>query len=100
VTSGIALLYLAFGHFAPSSELPVAIVAFIAFLLIGPYSFLAGAVAIDFGGRQGSATASGIIDGVGYLGGVLAGDSIARLSTAFGWSGRLWRWLEFAYCPA
>jgi OPA family glycerol-3-phosphate transporter-like MFS transporter len=42
---------------------------------------------MDFGGRQGSATASGVIDGVGYLGGVMAGDTVARLSTAFGWSG-------------
>src|SRR5262249_36036845 len=86
-TSGVALSYLAFSHFAKSSELPVIVVAVIAFLLIGPYSFLAGAIAMDFGGRQGSATASGIIDGVGYLGGVLAGDSIARISIAFGWSG-------------
>lgn len=87
VTSGAALTYLSIGHLAASPELPVIIVALIGFLLIGPYSFLAGAVAMDFGGRQGSATASGIIDGVGYLGGVLAGDSVARLSTAFGWSG-------------
>jgi sugar phosphate permease len=30
---------------------------------------------------------SGIIDGVGYLGGVLAGDSVARISVMFGWHG-------------
>jgi OPA family glycerol-3-phosphate transporter-like MFS transporter len=87
VTSGAVLTYLALGHFAGSPGLPVMLVALIALLLTGPYSFLAGAIAIDFGGRQGSATASGIIDGVGYLGGVLAGDTVARLSTAFGWSG-------------
>jgi OPA family glycerol-3-phosphate transporter-like MFS transporter len=67
--------------------LPIVLVVLIAFLLVGPYSFLAGAVAMDFGGRQGSGTASGVIDGVGYLGGVLAGDSVARLSAAFGWGG-------------
>jgi OPA family glycerol-3-phosphate transporter-like MFS transporter len=59
----------------------------VAFALLGPYSYLAGALALDFGGRHGSAMASGIIDGIGYLGGVLAGDSIARISVAFGWSG-------------
>jgi OPA family glycerol-3-phosphate transporter-like MFS transporter len=85
--SGVALAYLALAQFKTSSEWPVVVVGIIAFLLIGPYSFLAGAIAMDFGGRQGSATASGIIDGVGYLGGVLAGDSVARISTAFGWSG-------------
>ena len=29
------------------------------FLLVGPYSFLAGAVALDFGGKKGSAAAAG-----------------------------------------
>jgi OPA family glycerol-3-phosphate transporter-like MFS transporter len=87
VGSGAVLMWLATGDFTTRTGLPVVLVALIAFLLIGPYSFLAGAVAMDFGGRQGSGTASGVIDGVGYLGGVLAGDSVARLSAAFGWSG-------------
>src|SRR5262249_39147 len=87
VASGAALIMLAFGNFEKLSAWPVGLVSVIAFLLVGPYSFLGGAVAMDFGGRQGSATASGVIDGVGYLGGVLAGDSIARLSAAFGWAG-------------
>ena len=41
----------------------------------------------DFGGKQASAASSGIIDGVGYLGAVLAGDSVARVAVAFGWQG-------------
>jgi OPA family glycerol-3-phosphate transporter-like MFS transporter len=85
--SGAVLMWLAMGDFTIWTGLPVVLVALIAFLLVGPYSFLAGAVAMDFGGRQGSGTASGVIDGVGYLGGVLAGDSVARLSAAFGWGG-------------
>jgi sugar phosphate permease len=44
-------------------------------------------MALDFGGERGGAMSSGIIDGVGYLGGVLAGDTAARLSVDFGWSG-------------
>jgi OPA family glycerol-3-phosphate transporter-like MFS transporter len=65
----------------------IGVMMVVAFALLGPYSYLAGALALDFGGRHGSAMASGIIDGIGYLGGVLAGDSIARISVAFGWSG-------------
>src|SRR5262249_21497400 len=84
IASGMVLMWLALGNFATLPGLPVVLVALIAFLLVGPYSLLAGAVAMDFGGRQGSGTASGIIDGVGYLGGALAGDSVARLSVAFG----------------
>ena len=58
-----------------------------AFCLLGPYSYLGGAFALDFGGKQGSALSSGLIDGVGYLGSVLAGDTVARVSVAFGWKG-------------
>jgi OPA family glycerol-3-phosphate transporter-like MFS transporter len=83
----VALLLLAWAPGGESRAVPVALVTLVAFALIGPYSFLGGALALDFGGRHGSATASGIIDGVGYLGGVLAGDSIARISVAWGWSG-------------
>lgn len=66
---------------------PILIIALVAFCLLGPYSYLGGAFALDFGGKQASAASSGIIDGIGYLGGVLAGDSVARLAVAFGWDG-------------
>jgi OPA family glycerol-3-phosphate transporter-like MFS transporter len=68
-------------------NLPVALVAVVGFAVIGPYSYLAGAMALDFGGKQAAATSSGIIDGVGYMGGVLSGDAVARLSLAAGWQG-------------
>jgi sugar phosphate permease len=64
----------------------LALVGAVGFFNSGPYSYLAGAMALDFGGRKGSAISSGIIDGVGYLGGALAGVAIARIELAFGWS--------------
>src|SRR5438105_12031457 len=85
--TGAALLSLGAVSAASDKATPVALVSVIGFLMIGPYSYLAGAIALDFGGKQGSATACGIIDGVGYLGGVLAGDSMARISLAYGWRG-------------
>jgi sugar phosphate permease len=72
---------------ASDSKTPLVWIGVIAFCLLGPYSYLAGAFALDFGGKQGGAASSGLIDGVGYLGGVLAGDSVARLSVALGWRG-------------
>jgi OPA family glycerol-3-phosphate transporter-like MFS transporter len=69
------------------SLLPLIAIGIIAFCLLGPYSYLGGAFALDFGGKQASAAASGIIDGVGYLGAVVAGDSVARVSVSFGWAG-------------
>jgi OPA family glycerol-3-phosphate transporter-like MFS transporter len=70
-----------------SHTLPLVFIGVVGFLIIGPYSFLAGAIALDFGGKRGSGTASGLIDGIGYLGGVLSGDTVARVSVRFGWSG-------------
>jgi sugar phosphate permease len=69
------------------SVFPLLTIGMVAFCLLGPYSYLGGAFALDFGGKQASAASSGIIDGIGYLGGVLAGDSVARLAVAFGWDG-------------
>jgi sugar phosphate permease len=66
---------------------PLLTIGAVAFCLLGPYSYLGGAFALDFGGKQASAASSGIIDGIGYLGGVLAGDSVARLAVALGWEG-------------
>jgi sugar phosphate permease len=85
--SGVALFLLGHVSFGNSRVAPVGLVTLVGFLMIGPYSYFAGAIALDLGGKQGSATTSGIIDGVGYLGGILAGDTIARLSVAYGWRG-------------
>ena len=82
-----ALAILATSDFGGSKTWPVAMVTLIGFLLIGPYSYLAGAISLDFGGKQGASTASGFIDGIGYLGGMLAGDSMARISVTYGWKG-------------
>jgi sugar phosphate permease len=72
----------------PSSANPwvaVSLVALTGFLLLGPYAYLSGAISLDFGGKRGSASAAGIIDGVGYLAGYLSGDAVARITVAFGW---------------
>jgi len=83
--SVLALAALAHVPVHASRILPLALVATVAFLLIGPYSYLAGAISLDFGGKEGSATASGLIDGVGYLAGVLSGNSMAHIAVTYGW---------------
>jgi len=69
------------------SILAVAMIGAVAFCVLGPYSYLGGAFALDFGGKQAGAVSSGLIDGIGYLGGILAGDTVARISVGFGWKG-------------
>ncbi len=88
VLCGLALALLGAASFAGRPLEALTLVAAVGFLLIGPYSYMAGAISLDFGGKRGGATACGIIDGVGYLfGGVLAGNLIAGLSDRIGWQG-------------
>ena len=86
-TAGALLLLMSLRPGATSPLLPLAAIGLVAFSLLGPYSYLGGAFALDFGGKQASASSSGIIDGIGYLGGVLAGDGVARIAVAFDWDG-------------
>jgi sugar phosphate permease len=81
----LALTAVPSGH--AGALLAVALVGIVALALLGPYSYLGGAFALDFGGKQASAASSGIIDGIGYLGGVFAGYFMARLAESFGWRG-------------
>jgi OPA family glycerol-3-phosphate transporter-like MFS transporter len=88
LATAVALLTLAL--LRPSAAgplLPLFAIGTTALCLLGPYSYLGGALAIDFGGKQGAALSSGLIDGVGYLGSVLGGVTVARVSIAFGWRG-------------
>jgi OPA family glycerol-3-phosphate transporter-like MFS transporter len=72
------------------NSVQVAMVAAIGFVLIGPYSLLAGAISLEIGGKERSASACGWIDGVGYVGGILSGYGIARVATVAGWD-TAWR---------
>jgi sugar phosphate permease len=83
--SVLALLGLAGVPLHGPRWMPLMLVAAVAFCLLGPYSYLAGAMALDFGGREGSATAAGLIDGFGYLAGVLSGNAMAHLAVTYGW---------------
>jgi len=74
-------------HRGTSDAVPIALVGLIGFCLLGPYAYLGGAMALDFGGKAAGAVASGIIDGVGYIGAVSAGVGGAKVAVAFGWTG-------------
>ena len=84
-SSTVCLIFLARTPGHANQWTPVILVTLVGFLLLGPYSYLAGAMSLDFGGKRGSATAAGIIDGVGYLAGWLSGDTVARITVSYGW---------------
>lgn len=84
--SGISLLSISAIPAHSNPLLPIAMVTLVGFLMLGPYSYLAGAMSLDFGGTKGSATAAGFIDGIGYLGSFLSGVTVADLASKSGWS--------------
>jgi sugar phosphate permease len=71
---------------ATSAGGAAALVAVIGLLVYGPYSLLAGVLAIESGGKEAAATAAGIIDGVGYVGGALAGAGLGKLLDVAGYT--------------
>ena len=51
----------------------------------GESCLLAGAMALELGGKRGAATAAGLIDTAGYLGALLSGVLVGALAQRYGW---------------
>jgi len=81
----LALLVLSASPVAGRPGLALVLIGCVAFVLLAPYSYYSGVMALDLGGRRGSATASGLIDSAGYLGAILSGYGIGSLAEAQGW---------------
>jgi sugar phosphate permease len=79
------VLLLAHGHVREPLA-ATGVIAAIGFFLLGPYSLLAGAIALDVAGTRGTATATGIIDGGGYLMASAAPLVLGALVDRSGWS--------------
>jgi sugar phosphate permease len=56
------------------------------FFLYGPYSMTSGCLSLDIAGPEGSGSATGMLDGLGYLGGALAAWGAGYLSDVLGWT--------------
>ncbi len=83
---GLCLLALALTPSSANPWVAVSLVALTGLALLGPYAYLSGAISLDFGGKRGSATAAGVMDGLGYLAaGLLSGDTMARVTVDYGW---------------
>lgn len=82
---GLVPVLLAMTRPTTGSLVSLLLISLVGLLLLGPYSFLAGAMSLDFGGRQGAATASGFVDAVGYVGGTGALWLTGMLAQHQGW---------------
>lgn len=94
VPGAVAMLVLGYYSAELSTPGKLVMVSILGFLIIGPYSFLAGAISLDMGSKRGAATTAGIVDAAGYIGGMLSGRYVGSLAegtggwaTAFGFLG-------------
>jgi sugar phosphate permease len=80
----VLVLVLAHGH-VRSPVVATCIIGGVGLFLLGPYSLLAGAMALDVSSKRGAATASGAIDSAGYIGATAAGVLLGRAVDVGGW---------------
>src|SRR5262249_52597621 len=82
---GMALALAAFSA-STGSAANIASLAALSFFVNGAHGIIGGAASMDFGGRQGAATAAGLFDGMQYLAGAINGIAIGKITTDYGWS--------------
>jgi sugar phosphate permease len=97
---GLALALLACSKFGPHVALTVASLALVGALLYGPDALLSGAAAQDAGGAAAAATATGLVNGIGSLGGILEGLTLPVFSAHFGWKAMFPLLAGLALCAA
>jgi MFS transporter, OPA family, glycerol-3-phosphate transporter len=59
---------------------------FVGVFILGPDSMLSATAAMDFGTKRGASTATGFVNGVGSLGGILGGYLPGAITTETDWS--------------
>ncbi|MEO8874165.1 MAG: MFS transporter [Polyangiaceae bacterium] len=80
----VAVLVLAHSGITSTTTAMIAIGA-CGLSLLGPYSLMAGAIALDVAGSRAASTAAGFIDGAGYLGATLVGVVLGGVAERWGW---------------
>lgn len=87
VMVGLAVMLLVLPAAAQSGRYGLALaLGIIGFLAYGPYSLLSGVLAVEVRGQEHAATVIGLVDGVGYVAGVLSGSFFGRLVMMGGYS--------------
>jgi sugar phosphate permease len=69
-----------------NTSLAMGAIAASGFFVLGAYSLVGGAIALDVGADRAAATAAGLIDAAGYVGGSLAGVLLGTLAERRGWA--------------
>ena len=78
----------------------IAALALVGGLLFGPDALLSGAAAQDAGGPAAAGTATGLVNGIGSIGGMLEGVTLPAISAHFGWHAMFPLLAGLAVCAA
>lgn len=88
--AGIAILAAGVSVSASYQNWIVVLLGLSGFFLLGPYAMSSGCLTLDIAGSKGAGSCTGLIDGVGYMGGALAAWGAGYLSDKLGWSEVFW----------
>jgi sugar phosphate permease len=73
--------------------LSLIILLFIGFFTFGPHVLMVAAIPADLGSRKAASSATGFIDGMGYVGASLTGVGTGYLIEKFGWNAGFYFWI-------
>ena len=88
--AGIALMIGTGVVSAANQDIIVVLLGFSGFFLLGPYAMSSGCLTLDIAGSKGAGSCTGLIDGVGYIGGALAAWGAGYISDKLGWAEVFW----------
>ncbi len=74
----------------------VALLGIAGFCIYGPYSMSAGCLTLDIAGSEGAGTCTGLLDGIGYIGGTVASFGTGIVADIFGWKEVFWSLAAFS----
>jgi OPA family sugar phosphate sensor protein UhpC-like MFS transporter len=88
ILSLLAVAGIMFIGLYPIDNYPVMVLFFflVGAFLFGPDSLISATASVDFGTKRGAGTATGFVNGIGSIGGILGGYLPGRITTGDNWT--------------
>jgi sugar phosphate permease len=99
-TAFIAVIAPLISHRLEYAWFMVVLLGLAGFCIYGPYSMSAGALTLDIAGAEGAGTCSGMLDGIGYIGGTVASLGTGLVADRWGWEQVFWALTAFGVVTA
>lgn len=80
--------------------LSLVVLGIVGFLTFGPHMLIVTALPMDLGSKEKAASATGFIDGCGYVGATLTGVGTGVILDKISWDAAFWFWISGAFIAA